>query len=239
MRSITIAIAVLIARAANAQIEVPATTEPYRPIAATVSVPTMPEGATFDGGWEPSEGVLILPVSTDTVHIWATPGKHEIGFRGFWLHLQEQAFNDGDGNPITIKTYLGHGFVDESAAFEVLGGTDPSPGPDPIEPQPGQKFQVVVFLAADKLDEMEPAQRNIATSLTFRRELAETGHKLKQVIDDDQIRAGVPAKWLPWVQAVMGDPLPRYAIAPIRGGKIRDFPLPANGDALIKELAGL
>ncbi len=163
-------------------IDVPKETEVCHPIVATVDSP-IPEGATFNGGWEASEGVYLRPVGEGAVHIWAKPGSHSVAFTGFWLHLKEISFKDGDGNTITIQSYLGHGTINEKAEFTVLGGTEPNPP----GPQPGAK-QLVFFVQADEMETLPEGQSAILNSLTVRKELASMGHVFSQVIDDDQIR---------------------------------------------------
>ena len=228
-----VSLVALVCSVAYGQIKVPPESSAHTPIVATITA-QMPEGATFDGGWKTGDGVHVIPVADGAVHIWARPGKHSLEYSGFWLHLKEITFKDGDGNDITITSYLGHGFINEEAEFSVLGGTDPPP--DPPGPLPGQKYQLVLFVAADNLDQMDPSQRHLVTSLNVRTGLREHGHHLVQVIDNDQIREGVPTKWVPFVEAVMGDALPRVAIAPVEGGAVSDYPLPANYLALLKFL---
>jgi hypothetical protein len=46
----------------------------------------------------------------------------------------------------------------------------------------------------------------------------------------------VPANLKPYWDAIQGDPLPRVAIAPLGGGAVRDFPMPADSVALYKLL---
>ncbi|GAG59872.1 unnamed protein product, partial [marine sediment metagenome] len=85
---------------AYGQITVPPETEPYQPIVASVAT-DIPEGATMDGGWTMSDGVMTLPSGND-LHIWAAPGDHELEYKGFWLLLKDVKFTDGAGNEITI-----------------------------------------------------------------------------------------------------------------------------------------
>ena len=212
-------------------IDVPEETEPYQPIVATVDA-AIPEGATFDGGWKASEGVYLVPGVEGTVYVWAPPGSHSVTYTGFWLHLKEITFKDGDGNEITIMSYLGHGSINEGSKFTVLGGTVPPPLP----PLPTGAKQLVFFVAAENLESLPEGQQAILTSLAVRKNLADLGHVFSQVIDDDQIKEGVAPKWIPFILAVAGDTLPRVAIAPVDGGAVEDFPLPENYDGLLKLL---
>lgn len=208
------------------QITVPAEIERDVPIVATVAAP-MPDGATFDGGWKSDEGVSILPSGDKgTVHIWAKPGTHTLRFSGFWLHLKEITFTDGAGEEITITSYLGHGFIDETAEFKVKGGDD---GPDPI---PGGPFQLMFFYDADQLDDYPPSQRQLLTSLVVRKNLEESGHNVVEILEKSAVDAAVVAKYPVWINAVKGDPLPRVAIAPKDGGPVADFQLPSSYEAL-------
>ena len=221
--------------AAFSQITVPPESPEHTIIEASVTAP-MPAGATLDGGWKIPEGVDHRQVNANMIYMVAAPGEYVLKYNGFWLHLKDVTFKDGDGNEITITSYLGHGYIDEEAPFRVAGEVAPDPDPDP-DPIVGPK-QVMFFLRAEDLDKMPGGQRDIVTSLIIRKDLENRGHKFLQVIDDDQIKAGVPAKWKSWVDAVMGDPLPRVAFAPKEGGPIVDVPMPDNYAQLLLLLEG-
>jgi len=227
-------LAMLATTPALAQIEVASSVEAYHVVSAKIAS-SIPEGATFDGGWTADDGVSWLPHSSDTIHLTGTPGEHTLSFSGFWLHLKEITFLDGSDPPkeITIQSYLGHGSINETATFTVTGGTEPDPKPDP--PKPAGPKRIVFFLAADDLDKMPYAQKYIVTSLNARKNLAAKGHSFL-VIDDDQIQ-NPPAEYVPWVEAVKGDPLPRVAFADVDGGPISDYPMPVDFKHLL-ELIG-
>ena len=212
-------------------IDVPPELNPYDPVIATVDA-VIPDGATFDGGWDVSDGARMAPGVGNTVHVWAKPGTYTLSFSGLWIHLKEVKFKDGDGNEITIMSYLGHDYINDKANFTVLGGTEP----DPILPQPTGKKQLVFFVAEEDLESLPSGQQAILTSLSVRKDLADRGHVFSQVIDDDQIKQGVSAKWLPFIKVVSGDTLPRVAMAPVDGGAVEDYPLPATYDELLKLL---
>ena len=231
MRRMAFLLAFLLHSTAWGQIDVPPSSEPYRVLTATVTA-SVPEGATFSGGWTASEGVSFLSHDATTIHWTATPGKHSLSYSGFWLHVVPVTFTDGAGNEITIQSYLGHGSVDKSANFEIVGGDLPIP---PQPPLPTGKKHIVFFLAADNLDAMPYAQKYIVTSLVARKNLAARGHTFL-VIDDDQMQSP-PEKYAPWVKAVEGDPLPRVAFADAAGGPIADFPMPVDYKHLL-ELIG-
>ena len=226
----------LLAGAAIAQITVPAENEPYKIIEATVKS-HVPEGATLDGGWKIPDGIDHRVVNSNMLYLVGPPGEYILRFDGFWIHLKQVTFTDGAGNPITITSYLGHGMVNEEAMFKITGG-DPGPDPPNPGPNPGQKYQLMFFLQADELDKMPPAQRELATSLSIRKDLAERGHRFLMVVDDDQITGDAPEKYRPWIKAVEGDPLPRIAMAPIEGGKIIDLPMPRDYQELMELLGG-
>ena len=225
----------LLASTAYGQINVPAESEPYSPIVAEI-VAQVPEGATFNGGWTKDEDCQSISVG-NSLYLWAPPGKHTLKYSGYWVHTKDVTFKDGAGNDVTITSFLGSGFISEEAEFAVLGGdpVDPPPGPGPT---PGEPRQIVFFIEADNLDKMPANQKYLVTSLKARQDLGELGHNVLQVVDDDQIREGVPERWVPWVKAVINDSLPRVAFAPLSGGTITDFPLPADWEGLLALLGG-
>lgn len=114
------------------------------------------------------------------------------------------------------------------------GPTPPDPEPDP-EPNPTAKWQVAVIYESNDLDILPLAQIDLISGLAFRSELAAQGHRFIRVIDR-QDDAGCAAGRCPrpsadvqsWLDAAKNTPLPALAIAPIGGGDIRAFPLPAN-----------
>ena len=232
MRKLLFLLAFMLHSTALGQIVTPAEVEPYRVSTATVKA-SVPEGATFSGGWVASEGVSFLSHSADTIHWTAPPGEHSLSYSGFWLHVVPVTFTDGSGKEITIQSYLGHGSVNESATFTVVGGADPVPKPDP--PKPAGPKKIVFFVAADNLDSMPYAQRYLVTSLVARKNLAARGHSFL-LIDDDQMQ-NPPTEYAPWVEAVKDDPLPRVAFADADGGPITDFAMPVDYKHLL-ELIG-
>lgn len=232
MRRLLFILALLLPSTAWGQIDVPPSTEPYRVLTASVKA-SVPEGATFSGGWTASEGVSFLQHDATTIHWTATPGEHSLSYSGLWLHVIPVTFTDGTGKEITIQSYLGHGSVNESATFTVVGGAEPEP-PKPDPPNPAGPKRLVFFLAADDLDSMPYAQKYIVTSLVARKSLAARGHTFL-LIDDDQMQ-NPPTEYAPWVEAVKGDPLPRVAIADADGGPITDYPMPVDYKHLLELL---
>ena len=217
------------------QIVVPQKVEVGEELVATVSA-SMPEGATFDGGWaiSCSNGTACTAryqflKEDNKIGIWAKPGKYQLTFSGFWLLLEEKTFTDGDGNQIKIKSYISHGFINEETAFEVTGNGDP---PVPPNPTPAGPYQIMMFYDADQLDNYPQDQRALLTSLAVRKRLQSEGHTVLEILEAKALRDGVPSKFKPYVDAVLNDPLPRVAFAPMDGGKVVDFVLPANEQKL-------
>ena len=233
MRVLTFLLAFVLSSAAWGQIDVAPSMEPYRVFPVTIATP-VPDGATFDGGWKVDEGVSYLEHDASTIHLTATPGTHTIGYSGFWVHVVPVTFKDGDGNEITIQSYLGSGIVNESAVFTVVGGADPVL-PQPPGPATGPKH-LVFFVEADNLDQMPPAQRYLVNSLQARQNLLAKGHRLILVMDDDQLESPTTGKWKPWIDSVRGDKLPRVGIAPAEGGDVLDYPLPVDWKHLMELL---
>lgn len=126
----------------------------------------------------------------------------------------------------------------------------PNPPNPPLPPKP-QAWQIMLFHQSDQLVKLPPAQVEMISGLAFRRELEAAGHRFLGGYDVDAVaktsvvcdRRGycrtlvtVPPDLAPWWQAVEGDPMPRLAIAPIDGGNILDFPLPATVSDFHKRL---
>jgi len=218
--------------AAYGQIEVPAESEANTPIVATITT-AVPTGATFDGQWESS--AAFLPAGDNSIHLWAAPGTHSLSYSGFWVQVEPITFKDGDGNTITVQSYLGSGRVNETAEFSVAGGAEPD-NPQPPGPVPTGPKHLVFFVLAEELDTMPPTQKYLVNSLTVRKDLTARGHTLLLVMDDDQLRMTSPGKWAPWINAVAGDQLPRVGIAPAAGGEVEDHELPIDYLSLLKLL---
>lgn len=218
------------------QINVPSEVTVGEPIVATVNM-NMPEGASFTGGWKLPENVGTYKFNDFTVGLWpAKAGKYELKFSGFWIHLKEVTFTDGEGNVITIMSYLGHGFIDETATFE-LKGSGPDP-PDPPDPPPGQK-QLMIFYDADQLDDYAESQRQILTSRLFRKTLEDNGHLLLSILESAVFtQSDLSVETKKWVNAAKDISLPSVAYAPRTGGKITVVKLPNNTTDLLNMLNG-
>ena len=237
MRSTILSIAWLLCSVACGQIEVTQDAAVGDPVVAKVQA-VIPEGAVFDGGWKASKGVQFIPHSKDTLHVWvAKGGTYSLSFSGFWLHTEKVTFTDGAGNEITITSYLGHGFISEDVEFTVKGDAGPDP-PIPPDPTPGGPQQMVLFYHLDQLDNMPAEQRALLKSLTIRKDLTAAGHLVLEIVEAGTLgQSGpIPDRIKGFVDSVRGDPLPRIAMAPREGGKVVDYPLPANYEDLVKLL---
>jgi len=236
MRTIFFLATLLVATAAWAQIDVPDEVDPYRLVVATLATP-IPDGAYLaDGGWEVIGATSTQAPDTRTdgaTLVWTgPPGEYTIIYDG--VLLQDVSFVDGDGNQVTIRSYVGR--IKERATCTI--GGEPDPGPDPPDPpSPGGPYQIMLFYRADQLDNLPEPQRQLLTSRKVRDRLAEDGHVLLEALEEGSLGGSVPPRYKTWVDAVVGDPLPRIAIAPKEGGKVKDFDLPANVDLLLALLA--
>ena len=119
-------------------------------------------------------------------------------------------------------------------ALQIGEGVDPVDPPDPINPPlpPGKKWQVAVVYEKENAIKLPVAQRLIISSLEFRDKLKVAGHKLVPggMVDQHIVAAdgSIPADLKPYLDAAKGKALPRLCIAPIGGGDVLDFPLPAT-----------
>jgi len=138
-----------------------------------------------------------------------------------------------------------------------VGGdpVDPEPDPDPddgdddppLPPVPDQMFQVMIFHESNDLDNLTRGQLDMISGLVFRNELEELGHTFEGGFDRDSIvacvdgvchvRSGTDPTLRIWWDNVDGHPLPCVAIAPIQGGSVEVFDLPADAAAMLELLA--
>ena len=118
---LSLSLVLVLAMACQAGITVPADAVVGEKVVATVDA-TVPPGAVFDGGWSIScdnaackSGFAELK-EPNSIGVWASnAGTYTIEYSGFWLLTKEVSFTDGEGNEITITSYLGHGFITERA----------------------------------------------------------------------------------------------------------------------------
>ena len=112
----------------------------------------------------------------------------------------------------------------------------PEPKPPQPEPQPQQKWQIAVVLETGQLDNLPEGQRSLLASLLVRKEIAARGHHFAGIFDKDSERsAGAQHKG--WFDAARGQQLPVLLLAPLSGGTVRAYPLPADVNAFWKLLA--
>jgi hypothetical protein len=207
-------------------------------VVAVVSA-DVPEGAIFDGGWSitcPGQQCKAQMAKLDaprTVGIWGPAGDYQIKYSGFWLLLKEITFKDGDGNEITIQSYLGHGVIDERATFVLEGENGPDP-PDPPDPQPNGQWRIVLFYDAATLDDMSRDQQAIMRGEQIKTTLKQLGHELVQRVE------GHPSSYPPalrdFVEAVRGKSLPRVALQSPDGGTVFHYPLPETWEGFMTSL---
>jgi hypothetical protein len=194
----------------------------------------VPEGAQFDGGWAiDGKAQLAELAQPNSIGIWGPAGKYEITYSGFWLLLKEVTFKDGDGNEITIQSYLGHGFINESATLVLEGENGPDPQPDP-DPQPVGPWRIVLFYDSATLDDMTRDQQAIMRGEQIKAILKEKGHDLLQRIEGHP--TSYPQELRDFVAAVRGKSLPRVAIQGFDGGVVYEFPLPETWQAFLNTL---
>jgi hypothetical protein len=192
----------------------------------------VPEGAQFDGGWEidcdgDCRAQLAELAEPNSIGIWGPAGEYDITYSGFWLLLKDVTFKDGDGNEITIQSYLGHGFIDEQAKFVLEGKQDPDPPPD-------GKWKIVLFYDASTLDDMTRDQQAIMRGESVKADLKKRGHELVQRIEGHPTR--YPSALREFVQAVRGRSLPQVAVQSKDGGAVYAFPLPETYAAFVAAL---
>lgn len=116
-------------------------------------------------------------------------------------------------------------------------------GPDPLPPPPpGDKYQIVIVYESNERENLPSGQQVILSSLTFREELKKAGHKLVEggIVDQHIKDAGgkVHATLAPFFNACKGKKLPRLCLAPLKGGTIVTYPLPADEVGVFKILGG-
>lgn len=121
--------------------------------------------------------------------------------------------------------------------YSIVVGTEPNPPDPPDPPNPDRKWQVMIVHESNDLDNLPRGQVELLSSLSLREELKAAGYVLLGVYDDDSCASGQCSVALrPWFAAVAGETMPRVAIAPVGGGNVKDFPLPADKAGLLKLL---
>lgn len=202
----------------------------------------IPEKATRRGkGWETPPGLTTEEPIPGTLYFVGPPGTYKLAYHLKWLWIEPVEFTDNTGKLIKLNNYLGDGEYDYEATVTIVGGDDPNP-PQPPGPQPGVKKQVVIFYESNETTNLPPGQIDLLNSLVAREEIAQAGHSIRAVLDNNSIRDGVSVELAPFVTAVKkalseGQTLPLIVTAPRTGGKILGVsPLPANATELITQL---
>jgi hypothetical protein len=176
----------------------------------------------------------------------ASPGKWVVFAAGF-LEVKPEVISGGSAiifqGPAGeyAVVYFGPDANEPVVSKVVLGGGGPDPfppkPPDPKPPVPGGPYRILLLYDTEQLDNLPPDQRALLTSLVYRQKLTEAGHRVLGVFAAQTINPANASKYKEFFAAAANDPLPRIVIAPLAGGKVSDFPLPANMADLEKLLA--
>lgn len=190
-------------------------------------------------------------LSKQAYNVWAPVGKHTVTATGVWVLTRDVTIGDQ-----TLPVLVDFGQYSFSKTFEVKAGDDPPLPPDPPDPPDpptptDQKWMVVFFYESSDTPKLPAAQQTLLSSLLVRQRLTAAGHKFLACLDKDRdlkyakecFSDGtcryllVEDQWSDWWDAVVNDPMPRVAIAPLNGGYVQDFLLPANETELNKLLS--
>jgi len=119
----------------QAQIIIPITNQPYKPIEATYVTDSIPEGASIIPEWNATEGVQFREPVPGQLFIWAKPGKHEISVTLDWILIDWDKKTFERGRP-TLR-----------GQFTVEGKPDDPDDPD--DPDPEQIDQAIYLYEKD------------------------------------------------------------------------------------------
>jgi len=220
----------LVATAVDAKPPVRDETRPLAVIAGPTSTPAG-ELVEFDAGG-----------STGAGYDWAVSGSHNT--TGRWkVYETGRILVFASPEPGNYLITLSVAVDGQSHLTQMVlhNGVSPDPDPDP-DIDPGGKWQVAIVYETNQLDNLPADQQSIIKSLTFRKRIADAGHRIVPggVWDKDAPdRTGSTPKLLaPYLAACKNEDLPRLCISPVDGGTIRTFALPANSDAVMAILEG-
>lgn len=222
---------------ASAEIEVKQQYEDHEPIVPVLTVDGMPPGAVLRKAKFKCPGANVV-VEGSRFYVWAKPGKYTIEASGSWRLYQEIEAKDGK----LWKVIADEDDYEYTKSFTV-GPEVPVPDPfppdpkPPLPPVPGGPYQILLIYDTEQLDNLPADQRAILTSLVYRQKLVSAGHRVLGVFAAQTINPANASKFKVFFDSVKDDPLPRLAIARLDGGKVADFPLPANMADLEKLLA--
>jgi hypothetical protein len=129
-----------------------------------------------------------------------------------------------DGNKAVQVTITAPNYKSAATTITIIDNDAINP------PQPNIKFQVMFFMESGQLDNLSDAQRNMLASLVFRDGIRQKGHVLVGIWDKDLTDPNnkIPERYKPYFDVINGKTLPRICIAPVDGGTIQDYPLPAD-----------
>jgi hypothetical protein len=136
-----LAACLLLVRSASAEITVPQSNEPHKPIVISVQPSGIPENAQVRGSVSCSTADLLPGSQEGQWHCWAKPGTHSVTASGVWVVTRELQL-EGQSVPVLVD----FGQYREVAEF-VVEGDEPQPNPNPNpqpQPNPDQKKRVVI-----------------------------------------------------------------------------------------------
>jgi hypothetical protein len=105
-------------------------------------------------------------------------------------------------------------------------------------PQP-EYWQVMLFHESDDLDNLPLERRELLVGLKFRQELEDAGHKFLGSFDRNSIDGAPSPDMREWWDAVANCRLPCVALAPMSGGEVSTYDLPADAQAFFELLEDL
>lgn len=192
-------------------------------------------------------------ISKQQYDVWAPEGRHTVTATGVWVLTRDVQIGE-ESVPVLVD-FGQYGF---SKDFTVgtpppvcpVCGKDPCVCPTPPPPPADQKWMVVFFIESKDVVKLPAAQHTLVNSLLVRQRLNAAGHNFIGCFDKDRdpqmrkdcysdgscVTYRLSDQWTPWWDAVLGDQFPRIAIAPLKGGHVQDFPLPADEAAMHKLL---
>ncbi len=92
---------------------------------------------------------------------------------------------------------------------------------------PPTKWQVMIVTETANLDNLARRQQAMISGLVFRQALEAKGHKWLPSADQDAAK-DAPEAYKPWFEAAKNKPRPTLLLAPVQGGDIKGYPLPAD-----------
>lgn len=147
---------------ASAQIQLPNKVSPYEPIVAVCNC-TNEEGTTVETKWDlTSRGNAksqMIQVSGRRVHIWGSPGRHQLNV--MWVVFREIEVVTPGGGTDKIKTVVSWDRDDHEFTISGDPGPDPDPDPDPDPVPEGDRWVIIL----EETEERTPQQADLWTDL--------------------------------------------------------------------------